>query len=215
MDDVTPSKPEGFRFKKFFQYFLQGLLVIGPIAITIYTIYWIVSSIDNQVPLLTATGADGKVYVRNYGLGFLLVIAVICVIGYLSSFFIKLRLFNIFNYWLKKAPGIRFIYSTAHDFFEAFAGEKKKFNRPVIANVDDSDVWRVGFITQDDVKEFGLASYVAVYVPMSYSIAGSVYLVPKDRVRPITNITATETMKFAISGGITSVEDDKRELHGR
>jgi uncharacterized membrane protein len=213
MDDITPSTPEGFRLKKFFQYFLQGLLVIGPIAITLYTIYWIVSSIDNQIPLLTSVGPDGKVYVRNYGLGFLLVIAVICLIGYLSSFFIKLRLFNIFNYWLKKAPGIRFIYSTAQDFFEAFAGEKKKFNRPVIANIDDNDVWRVGFITQDDVKEFGLSDCVAVYIPMAYSIAGNVYLLPRSRVRAITNITATETMKFAISGGITSVDEDKTDPH--
>ena len=209
MSDMTPSKPEGFRLKKLLPYFLQGLLVIGPIAITLYMIYWIVSSIDNQVPLLTATGADGKVYVRNYGLGFLLVIAAICIIGYLSSFFIKLRLFNLFNSWLKKAPGIRFIYTTVHDFFEAFAGEKKKFNRPVIANIDDNDVWRVGFITQDDMAELGLAGYVAVYIPTSYSIAGSVYILPQERVRAITNFNATDTMKFAISGGITTVDDEK------
>ena len=210
MDETPSSKSRGFQFSKLLQYFLQGLLVIAPVAITLYTVYWIVSSIDSQIPLFTERGADGKIYVRNYGLGFLIVIVAICLIGYLSSFFIKNRLFNLFDSLLVKTPGIRFIYSTVKDFFEAFAGEKKKFNKPVLANIDDNDVWRVGFITQEDAADFGFAAYVAVYIPMSYSIAGNVYLLPRNRVRPITDVTATEAMKFAISGGVTNVDDDSR-----
>ena len=196
---------KGFRFSKLLNYFLQGLLVLAPIAITIYAVYSVVSFIDNQVPIFTAKDADGKVYVRNYGLGFVIVIAFICLIGWLSSFLIQLRLFSLFDRWLERAPGIRFIYSTVKDFFEAFAGEKKKFNRPVLANIDDNDVWRVGFITQEEMKDFGFTEYVAVYIPTSYSIAGNVYLIPRSRVRAITNIGATEAMKFAISGGVTDV----------
>ena len=209
MNDIQPSKSEGFKFNKLLQYFLQGLLVIAPIAITIYFFYWVVSSIDSQIPIFTAKGEDGKVYVRNYGLGFLIVIAAICLTGYLSSFFLKNRLFNLFDSLMQKTPGIRFIYSTVKDFFEAFAGEKKKFNKPVLANIDDNDVWRVGFITQEQASEFGFTDYVAVYIPMSYSIAGNVYLLPKNRVKPIKDINATNAMKFAISGGVTHVDEGK------
>jgi uncharacterized membrane protein len=203
----TPTPEEGFRLRKIFQYFLQGLLVIAPISITIYTVYWFVSSIDNQIPIFTAKGPNGEIYVRNYGLGFLVVIVAICLIGYVSSFFIKNRLFNLFDSLLVKTPGIRFIYSTVKDFFEAFAGEKKKFNKPVIANIDDSDVWRVGFITQEEAKDFGLNDFVAVYVPMSYSIAGSVFIIPRSRIKLIPNVNPTDAMKFAISGGVTKVEE--------
>lgn len=209
MNDTPSPKKEGFKFSRLLQYFLQGLLVIAPIAITIYTVYWVVSSIDRQIPIFTAKGPNGKVYVQNYGLGFLIVIVAICLIGYLSSFFIKNKLFHLFDSLMAKTPGIRFIYSTVKDFFEAFAGEKKKFNKPVLANIDDNDVWRVGFITQEDAVDFGFSKYVAVYIPMSYSIAGNVYLLPAIRVRPVTNINATDAMKFAISGGVTKVEDDK------
>ena len=211
MNDDLPASATSERFKlsKLFQYFLQGLLVIAPVTITIYTIYWVVSSIDNLIPIFTEQGPDGKFYVRNYGLGFLIVIVTICLIGYLSSFFIKLKMFNLFETFLAKTPGIRFIYSTVKDFFEAFAGEKKKFNRPVIANIDDNDVWRVGFITQDEIDDFGFSDYVAVYIPASYSIAGNVYLIPKNRVKPITNINATDAMKFALSGGVTHIEESK------
>ena len=208
-DDQPLPKKEGFRFSKLFEYFLQGLLIIAPVTITVYAIYWAVSSIDSLIPLFTEKGPDGKVYVRNYGLGFLLIIATICLVGYLSSFFIKLKMFSLFETMMAKTPGIRFIYSTVKDFFEAFAGEKKKFNQPVVANIDDNDVWRVGFLTQEEMKDFGFSEYVAVYIPASYSIAGNVYLIPKTRVKPITNINATDAMKFAISGGVTHIEETK------
>jgi uncharacterized membrane protein len=199
-----------FRFSKLLNYFLQGVLVIAPIAITIYAVYSVVSFIDNQVPIFTARDTDGKVYVRNYGLGFLVVIVAIIFIGYISSFFIKNRLFNLFDSVLKRTPGIRFIYTTTKEFFEAFAGEKKKFNKPVLANIDDNDVWRVGFITREEARDFGFSEYVAVYIPMSYSIAGNVYLLPRARVRIVTNINATDAMKFVISGGVTAVDEEKK-----
>ena len=109
---------------------------------------------------------------------------------------------------LQRTPGIKHIYSTTRDFFEAFAGDKKKFTQNVLASVDDKDVWRLGFITKDDMNDFGLEDYVAVYIPMAYSVAGNVYIIPKSRVRPITNISSAQTMKFAVSGGVTDLSEE-------
>ena len=78
----------------------------------------------------------------------------------------------------------------------------------MLANIDDNDVWRVGFITNEDMDEFGFKDYVAVYVPMAYSVAGNVYIIPRQRVKPITNISAAQTMKFAVSGGVSAVDED-------
>jgi uncharacterized membrane protein len=208
---IPPSENDhAFKISKLFQYFLQGLLVIAPVTITLYAIYWVVSSIDRLIPLFTVKTEDGNYHVQNYGLGFLLIIVSVCLVGYLSSFFIKLKMFSLFETFMSKTPGIRFIYSTVKDFFEAFAGEKKKFNKPVLANIDDNDVWRVGFITQLEMHDFGFDNYVAVYIPASYSIAGNVYLLPGSRVKPITNINATDAMKFAISGGVTHIDEMKK-----
>jgi uncharacterized membrane protein len=181
---------------------------MAPLAITVFAIYWVVTGIDDLIPIFTTTDEMGRVKVQNFGLGFILILGFVTLIGYLSTFFIQSRLFNLFDHWLEKAPGIKFIYTTVKDFFEAFAGEKKKFNKPVIANIDDNDVWRVGFLTREEVDDFGLKDYVAVYVPMSYSIAGNVYLIPSNRVRKIdAHVSPSEAMKFAISGGVTKVEE--------
>jgi uncharacterized membrane protein len=198
-----------FDFKKLLQYFLQGLIILGPVTITIYFIYWAVSGIDSIIPIFTYTDAQGLVHVRNYGFGFILIIAILVTIGYFSSFFITSRFLSFFDKMLQKTPGIKHIYGTTRDFFEAFAGDNKKFTKHVLANVDDNDVWRFGFITREDMHDFGLVEFVAVYVPMAYSVAGNVYVIPKSRVKLIDNISAAQTMKFAVSGGVTHIDEDE------
>lgn len=196
------------KYRRLLQYFLQGLLVLGPVAITFYAILFIITTVDSWVPIFTQTDSEGKVTVQNYGLGFIIVIIVLIAIGYFSSFFITGRILSFMDKFMQRAPGIKHIYSTTRDFFEAFAGDKKKFTQNVLANVDDNNVWRLGFITRDDMSDFGLEEYVAVYIPMAYSVAGNVYIIPRSRVKPITHISSTQTMKFAVSGGVTEVEED-------
>ncbi|MEO7961724.1 MAG: DUF502 domain-containing protein [Ginsengibacter sp.] len=181
------------RYQKLIQYFLQGLLILGPVSITVYFIYIIFDRIDSIL----------RPAINIPGLGFIIIICFIILTGYLSSFFVLGRILSLFDRYLEKTPGVKLFYSFIKDFFEAFAGNKKKFTHNVIACVDDNDVWRVGFITQEDMSSFGMAGYVAVYLPMAYSVAGNVYIIPKDRVRLIPNISAAQSMKFAVSGGVT------------
>ncbi len=197
-----------FQYRKFLQYFLQGLLILAPVAITVYALYFVVSTIDSWLPIFRYTDPAGIVHVRNYGLGFLIIIGVIILIGYFSSFFITGRIVSFMDKLMQRMPGIKHIYGTTRDFFEAFAGDKKKFTQNVLANVDDNDVWRMGFITKDDMSDFGFIEYVAVYIPMAYSVAGNVYIIPRTRIKPITNINSAQTMKFAVSGGVTDITDE-------
>jgi uncharacterized membrane protein len=184
-----------YEFGKLFQYFLQGLLVLAPVTITVYAFYIVFEKVDN---ILRPT-------INVPGLGFVIIIFFVLLVGYLSSFFVMARLLSLFEKLLERTPGIKHVYTFIKEFFEAFAGHKKKFTKSVLANIDDKDVWRVGFITQDDMLKFELADYVAVYVPLAYSVAGNVYIIPKTRVKPITNISAAQSMKFAVSGGVTDV----------
>ncbi len=197
-----------FEFKKLLQYFLQGVLILAPVAITFYTLFFIITTIDAWLPIFQYKDEAGIPHVRNYGLGFIIILGAVVIIGYFSSFFITGRIVSFMDRVLEKTPGLKHIYGTTKDFFEAFAGDKKKFTQNVLANVDDNDVWRMGFITKDDMSDFGLIDYVAVYIPMAYSVAGNVYIIPKSRIKPITNITSAQTMKFAVSGGVTDINEE-------
>ena len=197
-----------FSYKKLLQYFLQGILVVAPITVTLYALYAVITSIDSWIPIFTTVDEKGVVHVQNYGVGIVVLITVIILVGYFSSFFITGRIISFMDKFMQKTPGIKHIYSTTRDFFEAFAGDKKKFTKNVLANVDDNDVWRLGFVTREDMEDFGLPGFVSVYIPMAYSVAGNVYVIPKSRVKPITHISSAQTMKFAVSGGVTDVTDE-------
>ena len=88
---------KSFNYKKLLQYFLQGLLILGPVTITAYFLYWAVSSIDSLIPIFSYTDAQGVVHVRNYGIGFVIIIAFLIIIGYVSSFFITSRFVSFFE----------------------------------------------------------------------------------------------------------------------
>ncbi|HYE54785.1 MAG TPA: DUF502 domain-containing protein [Chitinophagaceae bacterium] len=202
------------RFKNLLSYFLQGLIILAPIAITIFAVTALFNFIDSILPNLLHRLFPNVVGVyedgtpkRIPGLGFVVVILIVLLVGYISSSFLVGNVVNIFGRVLERIPGIKVIYTTVKDFFEAFAGDKKKFNRPVLVNLHNNNVWQIGFITRQELDEFGLHEHMAVYVPFSYSIAGQLFFVPADRVREIEKVTSTEAMKFAISGGVTQVEE--------
>lgn len=204
--------------RKLLQYFLQGLIILAPIAITIFAVVSLFNWIDGMLPNLVHSlfprifGTDEFGSPKRVpGLGFVVVIFIVLLVGYISSSFIVSRLVDLFDSILEKTPGIKIIYSTLKDFFEAFAGNKRKFDRSVLVSIESNDVWRVGFITQEELHEFGLQDYVSVYVPQSYAFAGNLYFVKKERVRILTDISSADAMKFAISGGVTEIEEDEQK----
>ncbi|WP_439505028.1 DUF502 domain-containing protein [Sediminibacterium sp.] len=200
--------------KRLLQYFFQGLIVLAPIGITIWVVISLFNLVDdilpsiirNVAPDLARRDEQGNI-IRMPGLGFLVVIGLVLIVGWLSSLFAINRLVALLDTILEKTPGIKFIYSSVKDFLEAFAGNKKKFNQPVLVNVDGADVWRIGFITQQTATDFGLEDHVTVYVPHSYAISGITYFVPKSKVKTLPNIGAADAMKFTVSGGVTDVND--------
>jgi uncharacterized membrane protein len=210
---------EKFKNKKILsvlaQFFFQGVVLLAPIGVTIWVIVSLFNWVDNFLPNLLNTLfpvkfaiVDGKIP-KVTGLGFVVAIGLVLVIGWLSSLFFVERLVSVFDKVLDKTPGIKIIYSSVKDFLEAFAGNKKKFDQPVLVNVDAVDVWRVGFITQESTDHFGLNEHVTVYVPHSYAISGITYMVPLSRIKRLPpGVSASEAMKYTVSGGVTDVDDD-------
>jgi len=201
-------------FRQLLHFFFQGLIILAPIVITGWAVLSLFNFIDTILPNLLHTlfpsfvGVDAYGYPKRYpGLGFIVVIVIVMFVGYISSSFIFSRLVYLFDQLLEKTPGVKIIYSTLKDFFEAFAGNKRKFDKAVLVSITAADVWQVGFITQQDVHQFGLTEYVAVYIPQSYAFSGHLYFVKKERVKLLTDISSAEAMKFAISGGVAETEE--------
>ena len=200
------------------QLFFQGVVVLAPIGVTIWVVVSLFNWVDNFLPNLLNfifplqfAEVNGQIP-KVTGLGFVVAITLVLFIGWLSSLFFVERLVSIFDKLLEKTPGVKIIYSSVKDFLEAFAGNKKKFDQPVLVNVDSTDVWRIGFITQKNTEHFGLKDFVTVYVPHSYAISGITYIVSVDRIKKMPKgVNASEAMKYVVSGGVTTVDDAENE----
>lgn len=204
---MSPKLRFRLLLSRILRYFFQGLLILAPIGITAFTLYWGFVTIDNLLPR-DLLPLDHPLNILKYkGVGFAIVLILIIFMGYISSSFIVGRLIDMFDHILERTPFIKYIYSSVKDVFDAFVGEKKKFDHPVLVNVYGEDVWEMGFITQENVNSLGLEGYMAVYVPHAYAITGKVFIVKEGKVRPLTNISAGEAMKFAVSGGVTHITE--------
>lgn len=182
--------------------FFQGLLIIGPFAVTVWIIWYLVSSIDNIIPILSE-----KLYP---GITFLIVICTTTLIGYLGNKFIIGRfIVDSFDYILEHTPGIKFIYTSLKDVMTSFVGDKKKFNRPVLIQTsEEPEIWRIRFLTQSDLSSVGFPEYVSVYLPHSYAVSGWVVFVLATNIKILENVGAAEAMKFAVSGGVAGFHSD-------
>jgi uncharacterized membrane protein len=200
------------------QLFFQGVVVLAPIGVTVWVVVSLFNWVDNFLPNLLNVlfplqfaEVNGQIP-KVTGLGFLVALLLVLIVGWLSSLFFVERLVSIFDKVLEKTPGIKIIYSSVKDFLEAFAGNKKKFDQPILVNVDATDVWRIGFITQNDSAHFGLANFVTVYVPHSYAISGITYIVPPTRIKKLPKgLGAAEAMKYVVSGGVTTMDEQEAD----
>lgn len=201
MTEDLPAK-RGFTYKSIIRYFVQGILVLAPITITGWLLYWLFEKVDGIL----------RPYVNIPGLGFVIIIVFVILIGWVSSTILMTSFLNLFDYWLEKTPGVKYVYSSIKDFFRAFAGDKKKFDKAVLINAFSEDVWIIGFLTDAEMDKFEMGSqHVSVYVPQSYNFAGQLYILPRAKVKKIGHLTSGDAMKYALTGGVVHVQEENEK----
>lgn len=184
------------------KYLLQGLLIVAPIAITLYLLYEVFIVLDGLIPFDVP------------GLGLVVILAGITLIGFLASHLISERLRAWFDRVIRKTPVISLVYTAVTDVLNALVGEKRSFKYPVLVQTEsDRSVKRIGFVTHRAFgKQAGLEQeYLTVYCPHSYAISGIVFVVEKDRVEPL-DLPAADVMKYVISGGVTRMDEPQSKV---
>ncbi len=193
-------------FKILVNYFVKGILVVVPIGLAIYFVVWSVKALDASLNLSNFFWLNPQTGQPLYipGLGILTVLILIMLAGVFVTSFITQPIYNWLERWLKRFPVFNFIYGSIKDFTEAFVGDEKKFNEPVLVDMDEQGLKKIGFLTQKDLKKIGLPGEVAVYFPFSYSFAGQLVIVPASRVK-LLKMSASDAMKLVVSGGASQL----------
>jgi len=178
---------------RFLNYFFKGLIVIAPVFITVYVCYVIFTTIDSWLGLPIR------------GVGFLITIALIMLVGFAAQSFLSRTLLGALDRVFDRLPFARLLYSSTKDLLNAFVGEHRRFDKPVLVTLQaGGNAKAFGFVTQGTLSRFGLEDHVAVYIPQSYGFAGNMLVFPMAQVRPL-DADSPDIMAFILSGGVTSV----------
>ncbi len=191
--------------KKLARLFFQGLLYVAPIAVTIYVFVVAFIWLDGLLRDLELFKHGPFSDISFPGIGLLIIVIVVTLVGFLGQRFITAPISNAFDNLLKRAPLIKVIYSSVKDLLSAFVGKERKFDKPVLVQLDQAGILhRLGFITATDLIDLGINDKIAVYLPSSYGILGELYVIPATNVKPI-DANSADVMKFIVSGGVTKV----------
>jgi len=191
-------------FKALINYFIKGIIVVVPIGVAIFLVFWIISTLDQLLNLSGAIWVDAKTGEPMYipGLGILTVVIIILLSGIIVTNLITEPIKFWFSRWFNRVPLFNILYSSVKDLTEAFVGDEKKFHEPVIVEINNHGLKQIGFVTRKDLSRLKLEGNVAVYFPFSYSFAGQLAIVKAGNVQPL-NMSASEAMKFIVSGGVS------------
>lgn len=179
--------------KMLFRYFVRGCLALAPLAATLFIIYQGFKIIDQWLGL------------QIPGLGFVITLALITLVGFLTSSVVGSGFVDMTEKFMRRLPIVKLLYSSIKDLISAFMGQRATFNHPVTFQLSpESDIRALGFITRQSLSRLGLPGHVAVYLPQSYNVAGNLLLVPSDRVQAV-HAPTSEIVTFLVSGGISGL----------
>ncbi len=187
---------------KFFGFFIRGLLFVAPVGFTILILYSAFDFVDSLVRIRFSFDHPNQEFFIP-GLGFVIVIFGTAFIGFVFTVLLPQTIQNWIENGIKNLPFIKIFYSAFKDLISAFVGDKKKFKQGVIVTINkESNIKKMGFLTQEDLNALNLPDMVSVYCPHSYAFSGEMFIVPKDNIQLLT-ISSAEVMKIIVSGGVS------------
>lgn len=193
--------------QRLLRFFFQGLLILLPFVLTVYLVYLIFTVLNET--LFSAIGSLLRMVVPALAAGWiadlaggLITLSVIILTGMFASFYFGQFFLSLFDKILTRIPLVKLVYHSLQDLFNALLGQNKRLNQPVAVSLMNGDVQVLGFITRQDMAEFGLPGKVAVYLPQSYNFAGNLLVVDKDNIQ-LLDVAASKMTTFIVSGGIT------------
>ena len=190
-------------------YFLTGLVVAGPVAVTLWLIWWFVTWVDGLVRPFIPGAYRPETYlpVRIPGLGLIIAFVALTLLGFLTANLIGRKLVDFGEGILSRMPIVRPIYRTAKQIFETlFSKSESSFRRVGLVEFPSPGMWSLVFLTQSPTEQIAgrlpASEYVSAFMPCTPNpTTGFFFYVPKGDVNEL-DITVEQAMTVIMSAGI-------------
>jgi uncharacterized membrane protein len=227
MDEITPTllpgenppkAPRGLMARLRY-YFLTGLIVAGPIAITFYLTWWFVTWVDGIVRPFVPVAYRPETYLP-FGLpGSGLVVAVFALtfLGFLTANLIGRTLVDLGEALLGRMPVVRAIYRGLKQVFETlFSGKGSSFRKVGLVEFPSPGMWSIVLISQEPSVEIanklpGKEGFISVFLPCAPNpTTGFFFYVPKSKLIEI-NMNAEDAATLIMSAGVVQPGGDAQK----
>ena len=220
-EDGKPPKRR--LFARLRGYFLAGILVTAPVAITLATAWWFVGFVDSKVVPLIPARYNPDSYLRDIvgfeiglpGLGVVVLLVIITLIGALTAGFVGRYVIHLGERLVARMPVIRNVYSALKQIFETVLKQQSNaFRQAVLVEYPRRGIWAVGFITgntEGEVQNLTRDDMVNIFLPTTPNpTSGFLLFVPREELVDL-NMSVEEAIKMVISAGIVTPPDRRPE----
>jgi uncharacterized membrane protein len=184
---------------------MKGLATVLPIGLTVYAIWWLVSTAESVMHALINLLAPSVAY--RPGMGILAGLFVLLVVGTLLNAYIVRRALSLWDNLLSRIPVVKTVYSAFRDIMRLLPSGEGQQDLQSVVVYKFGDARMLGFITRDDLPELerqaGGVDLVAVYFPLSYMMGGVTLFLPKTALEHV-DMPVEAAMRLAITGGMAS-----------
>ena len=191
-------------FRKLRSALVSGLVVVMPIGLTLWLLWWFGSSTESLLRRVITLLIPDEYY--RPGMGIAAAVLLLLAAGFLLNALLVRRMLAAWEAFLEHIPVVKTIYGAIRDFTKLLpaAGTRRDLHRVVLARLGEAQI--VGFVTRDDASELGIVApedgLVAVYFPMSYQIGGYTALLPRSSLKTL-DLPVEAAMRLVLTGGLS------------
>ncbi len=200
-------------------YFLTGLVVVGPVMITLYTTWYVITAFDHWVKpyIPRAYNPDNYLPFAVPGAGLLFAFVVVTIIGALAANLIGRSLIGAGEQMLDRMPIVRNVYKALKQIFESVVsatGPEQPFQKVGLMEFPSPGIWAIVFVTGQASREFSAVApgqdLVAVFMPTHLMPpSGFTVFVPRSKVT-IIDMSVEDAAKIILSAGMVTPDNQAR-----
>ena len=189
------------------RWLLAGLLVLVPLAITVWLLNWFVGTLDQTLQILPGNWHPDKLLGLHIpGFGVLLALAIVLAIGAIASNFLGKKLVRWWDALLSRIPIVRSIYSSVKQVSDTLFSENgNAFRKALLIEWPRPGVWTIAFQTGmpgGDVVNHLPGEYLSVYVPTTPNPTGGYFVMLKKTDCIELKMSVDEALTYVISMGV-------------
>ncbi|CCE06924.1 conserved hypothetical protein [Bradyrhizobium sp. STM 3843] len=205
-----------FRFRN---YFLTGLVVAGPVAITLYITWWFVTWVDGLVRPFVPSAYRPETYLPFGipGSGLIVAVVGLTLLGFLTANLIGRTLVDLGERILGRIPAVRAIYRGLKQVFETlFSGKGSSLRRVGLVEFPSPGMWSIVLISQPPSTDIanslpGQEDHISVFLPCAPNpTTGFFFYVPKSKIIEI-DMSAEDAATLIMSAGVVQPGSDPQK----